>query len=44
MGGVGGRSRKIIGGGEVAYDVCSRMTSGGGGGGCSGRNSLTISG
>ena len=43
-GGVGGRSRKVIGVCEAEYDDCSRMISGGGGGGCSGRTSLMTSG
>ncbi|CAF5111249.1 unnamed protein product, partial [Rotaria magnacalcarata] len=43
-GGIGGRSRKISGGGEGRGGACSRRISGGGGGGWSGHTSLIISG
>ena len=44
FGGVGGRSRKIIGGAEGRGGICSCMTSGGSGDGCGARTSLTMSG
>ena len=43
-GGVGGRSRKISGGGGEGDRGCSYMTSGGSGGDCGGRTSLIING
>ncbi len=43
-GGVGGRSRKISGGGAGRAGACWCMTSGRGGDGCGGRTSLIMSG